>query len=54
MKWITVFVFGALTTLGILNILTTQQLLGISFVTILLLTVVAPVIAEKLARKQGN
>ncbi|MCG1009256.1 hypothetical protein J4760_04210 [Salinicoccus sp. ID82-1] len=52
MKWIGVFLFGIICSLSVLQIISTEQILMLSFILIVVLTIVSPVIAEWIAKKR--
>ncbi|GAA3722949.1 hypothetical protein GCM10022378_11250 [Salinicoccus jeotgali] len=52
MVWLGIFAFGIVATLSALQVISTGQILFISFIAVALLTMVAPVIAGKMAQKE--
>ncbi|WP_271401540.1 hypothetical protein [Salinicoccus roseus] len=52
MIWLGVFLFGIICTLSTLQIISAEQILMLSFIAIVALTVLSPIIAEKLSQKE--
>ncbi|MEZ2459339.1 hypothetical protein ACBR55_12230 [Salinicoccus roseus] len=51
MIWLGVFLFGIICTLSTLQVISAEQVLMLSFIAIIVFTVLSPVIAEKLSKK---
>ncbi|KIH69916.1 hypothetical protein [Salinicoccus roseus] len=52
MIWLGVFLFGIICTLSTLQIITEGQILMLSFIAIIVFTVLSPIIADKLSQKE--